>query len=99
VNVSIALAALVFSFKVVPADAPAEAEPVTFDVLGTLLLSPGFAVLVYGRMRNESQQFHTSTRLMAGQNPPDTRVKAHVETAASHAGQPAIGGFSRAKPS
>ncbi|MFE3504461.1 DHA2 family efflux MFS transporter permease subunit [Kitasatospora sp. NPDC059146] len=65
VNVPIVLAALVFSFKVVPADVPAEGERATFDVLGTVLLSPGFAVLVYGLSQTAHEGFGSPTVLVS----------------------------------
>ncbi|AXI80215.1 DHA2 family efflux MFS transporter permease subunit [Peterkaempfera bronchialis] len=65
VNVPIVVTALVFSVKVVPADAPAAGDRATFDVLGTLLLSPGFAVLVYGLSQSAHQGFGSTTVIVS----------------------------------
>nr|UUG47317.1 multidrug resistance protein b [Amycolatopsis sp.] len=47
INIPIGIIALAFAIKAVPADQAAGAEQHRLDVLGLLLLSPGFAALVY----------------------------------------------------
>lgn len=47
INVPIAALALIFALKVIPADAPRTGTPARLDLLGALLLCPGFAAVVY----------------------------------------------------
>src|SRR3712207_4074982 len=46
INLPIGMAALVYSWRVLPKDAPSTTEP--FDFVGMLLLSPGLALFLFG---------------------------------------------------
>lgn len=65
VNVPIALLAIVLALLVIPNDNPAASAAPPFDLLGVVLLSPGFAALVYALSQAGTAGF-TATRVVVG---------------------------------
>ncbi len=66
INIPIGLVALALAVRSVPADVPAAGPPPKLDVLGIILLCPGFVALVYGLSQASGGTGFGAARVIVG---------------------------------